>query len=149
VATDGSQAIGRSDVEGISASGRFVVFRSNATNLAPGDVTDGDVFLRDQQARTTTRVSGCFTVARISADGGYVTCNDGGDDTLVIDRTTDTARTVNVALDGGPANAASGVGDISAHGRFIAFTSIASKLVASDTNERADVFVHDTRPQQH
>jgi Tol biopolymer transport system component len=36
-------------------------------------------------------------------------------------------------------------GAISADGRFVAFTSIASNLVADDTNDVSDVFVHDRR----
>ena len=42
----------------ISGNGRFVAFRSFASNLVPGD-TNGveDIFLRDRQTGMTTRVS--------------------------------------------------------------------------------------------
>jgi Tol biopolymer transport system component len=46
---------------------------------------------------------------------------------------------------GRQANAWSGFAAISADGRYVAFVSAASNLVASDTNLRADVFVHDRR----
>jgi Ca2+-binding RTX toxin-like protein len=42
----------------ISANGRFVAFRSNASNLVPGDTNNyGDIFVRDTLTNTTTRVS--------------------------------------------------------------------------------------------
>jgi Tol biopolymer transport system component len=52
VATDGTQANGDTATissPSLSADGRLVVFRSNATNLVPGDTNGSeDVFLRDQ-----------------------------------------------------------------------------------------------------
>jgi Cadherin-like/Domain of unknown function (DUF4114) len=49
---------GRMDAAVISGDGRYVVFKSNATNLVAGD-TNGlnDVFVRDRQTGTTQRVS--------------------------------------------------------------------------------------------
>src|SRR4028119_572855 len=42
----------------ISADGRFVAFRSYASNLVPGDTNDtDDIFVRDTLTNTTTRVS--------------------------------------------------------------------------------------------
>jgi hypothetical protein len=51
---------------------------------------------------------------------------------------------VSVASDGTEANGASGPPAISLNGRVIAFVSGASNLVADDTNDAVDVFVHDT-----
>jgi Tol biopolymer transport system component len=54
----GAQANGESRVSAISGNGRYVVFESDATNLAANDnngVTD--IFVRDLTAGTTTRVS--------------------------------------------------------------------------------------------
>ena len=63
----------------ISADGRFVLFRSSATNLVPNDTNAAtDLFLRDRQTSTTTRVGvdlnggqfpGHTTSGRMSADG--------------------------------------------------------------------------------
>lgn len=54
----GAQANGSSDRPVISANGRHVAFRSNATNLAPGDTNDGvDIFVRDRLLGTTSLVS--------------------------------------------------------------------------------------------
>ena len=41
----------------ISPEGRFVVFDTMANNLVPGDTSADDVFLRDLQTNTTTRIS--------------------------------------------------------------------------------------------
>lgn len=50
---------------------------------------------------------------------------------------------VSVASDGTQANGISLYPSISADGRYVAFQSFASNLVAGDTNGAADVFVHD------
>jgi hypothetical protein len=50
---------------------------------------------------------------------------------------------VTVALSGQQPNGANGAGVLSADGRFVAFESAASNLVAGDTNNSTDVFVRD------
>ena len=96
----------------ISADGRYVTFRSAAANLVPGDT-------------------------------------NGVTDNFVHDRLTGRTVRVNVASDGTEANAASIVEAdgccaqslISPDGRSVVFTSLASNLVADDTNGRDDFFV--------
>lgn len=115
------------------------------------------------QAVTTTRVSvatdgteanGQSSVAAISADGRYVLFNSGattlvaGDtngtwDAFLHDRRTGATTRVSVATGGVQANDHSGGTAISADGRFVAFSSIATNLVAADTNGAEDAFVHD------
>jgi cold shock CspA family protein len=58
VATDGTQANEGSTRPSISANGRYVAYQSFASNLVVGD-TNGrtDVFLRDRDTATTSRVS--------------------------------------------------------------------------------------------
>lgn len=58
LASDGTQPNGDSEIGKLSANGRFVAFRSYASNLVPND-TNGrwDVFVRDLVAGTTVRVS--------------------------------------------------------------------------------------------
>jgi Tol biopolymer transport system component len=66
----------------VSSDGRYVAFRSMATNLVTGDTNgDHDIFVRDVQLGTTARVSVTGTGAQanssasdamISADGRYV-----------------------------------------------------------------------------
>ena len=58
VAMDGTAAGGVTDESGVSATGRFVVFVSTASDLVPGDTNGAsDVFVRDRTLKTTTRVS--------------------------------------------------------------------------------------------
>ncbi|RYU09550.1 TolB family protein [Nocardioides iriomotensis] len=53
------------------------------------------------------------------------------------------AQLVSVAVDGGPADADARVASVSTDGRFVAFWSAATNLVAGDTNGVYDVFVRD------
>ena len=103
------------DTIAISADGRYVAFSSRATNLAPGD-TNGvvDVFVRDLQAGTTERVSVSSTGAQGDGDSG-------------VEHVSTAGRPVAISGDG----------------RYVAFSSFASNLVAGDTNGVEDVFVHD------
>jgi flagellin-like hook-associated protein FlgL len=82
VSSAGVQSNGQSDGESISADGRYVVFRSDGTNLVAGDANGvSDIFLRDTVAGTTTLISksssgvignGLSQEAKISADGRFV-----------------------------------------------------------------------------
>lgn len=58
VSTGGAQGNAFSDGGSLSATGRFVVFTSQATNLVAGDTNgNSDVFLRDRQLGVTERIS--------------------------------------------------------------------------------------------
>lgn len=59
------------------------------------------------------------------------------------DTATGTTSRVSVAADGGEPNGRSDEPQVSADGRFVAFWSEASNLVADDTNGATDVFVRD------
>jgi len=107
-----------SSLGAMSADGRWIVFRSTASNLVDGD-TNGvsDVFVHDRVMRETTRVS------------------------IASDRTQGNGPSGGIFHDA-----------ISADGRYVAFSSLASNLVDEngdgnfdndDTNEAYDVFVHD------
>jgi hypothetical protein len=105
-------------------TGRYVAFSSLASNLVPGD-TNGlqDVFIRD----TCLGEPGCVATS---------------------------TRLVSVGYLGDPTDGASsdpqvswGLSDSEGHdyhGRFVAFVSSATNLVAGDTNGAADVFRRDT-----
>ena len=111
------QANGDSKYQAISATGRYVVFDSDATNLVANDDNGNwDVFLRDRDA-----------------DG------DGVFDELGSCTTT----RISVPNAGGEANGDSHVSFISDDGRYVVFSSSASNLVAGDTNGVSDVFVWD------
>ncbi len=58
VSSTGAQGHGLSFPPVISADGRFVAFRSSASNLVDGDTNNGtDIFIRDRQLGTTELVS--------------------------------------------------------------------------------------------
>lgn len=64
-------------------------------------------------------------------------------DVFIRDRFTETTILASVDRDGGPADGYSAEAWISGNGRFVAFMSEATDLVADDTNDSADVFVRD------
>jgi Tol biopolymer transport system component len=81
VASDGTQADHHSSEASISDDGRFVAFRSLATNLVPGD-TNGraDIFVHDRATGQTVRVSqpavgesdGNSAAPAISGNGAWI-----------------------------------------------------------------------------
>jgi len=94
----------------------------------------------------------------VSGDGRYVAfassatnlvasdINDGGLDVFMHDRQTGTTQLVSLNGCPTPAQALTGSGSlsvISADGRYVAFYSDATNLVADDSNEVSDVFVRD------
>jgi Tol biopolymer transport system component len=118
VASNGAQSDGNSLFPAISGDGRFVAFESRATNLAAGDTNTCPGFL---------------------APG---TCPD----VFVHDRQTGATARISVSSNNTQADGPSGGFaslTLSFDGRFIAFTSAASNLVAGDTNNIADIFVRD------
>ncbi|MBI2169982.1 MAG: PD40 domain-containing protein, partial [Actinobacteria bacterium] len=162
VPTGGSQGNGESTLPAISADGRHVVFESDATNLVSGDTNlSRDVFRHDRQTGTTVRVSepwdgvalmGDSERAAIDETGRYVAFQSEaqnmvpGSDTAAADifvRDMQTGTNSRVSDTGGsdgwdfyPA--------ISRDGRYVAFRSKSTNLVAGDTNAQDDVFVRDT-----
>ncbi len=162
----GEQANNGSGSAVISGDGRYVAFYSAATNLVSGDTNGvGDIFVHDRQTGLTTRVSvnssgheangeNSDSYMAISGDGRYVAfsseatnlvsgdTNNAGD-IFVHDRQTSQTRRVSVASNGAEANGGSGAVDISDDGRYVAFSSGGTNLVAGDTNGKADIFVYD------
>jgi Tol biopolymer transport system component len=160
----GNQADDNSYHATISADGRVVAFVSIATNLVPGDVTGHeDVFVHDRQTGATVRASvdsnGTAAIldtdfAAISADGSAVVFVSrapnlvAGDtnnrrDVFVHDLATGATTRVSVSSSGSEGDGECDVAAISADGRYVAFDSWSSNLVAGDTNGTHDVFVHD------
>lgn len=160
VATGGVQADDESVGASISGDGRFVAFRSRATNLVAGDANGRwDVFVHDRDSDQTTRVSVATDGSEanhdsmspsLSDDGRYVVfesmaTNLVDDDTnaradiFVHDRTT--GQTARVSIGGSrEADGHSHAPAISGDGAWIVFESDATNLVAGDTNQSRDVF---------
>ena len=163
-----------SRLRGISGDGRYVLFESAAANLVAGQ-SDGygqsDVFLYDRTARSTALVSRSAASSNaagndasdrsgLSADGRYVAFASlasnlvtgvsdppESSDVFLFDRVA--GSTVLVSRSAANPNA-TGNGDsldpaISADGRWVAFASEASDLVAgvTDANRTSDVFLWD------
>lgn len=160
VATGGTQANGASSSPLISADGRYVLFASAASNLAPGDKNKlTDLFLRDRTEGTTVRIAENTPTSptkskSMSSDGRYVAFSSSatnlvpGDtnnvaDVFVYDRTTGAMELVSRNSSGVIGNGPSDGPALSADGRYVAFMSYASNLVAGDTNNQRDVFVKD------
>ena len=158
---------GLSQVIAISADSRYVAHWSNATNLVAGDTNgQADSFIKDTVTGATTRVStdsagneamgGSSYIGAISADGRYVAFFSGatnlvaGDtngltDGFIKDTVTGTTTRINTDNAGNQAvGGYSRITALSADGRYVAFWSDASNLVAGDTNGQRDSFIKDT-----
>ncbi|MEI7056350.1 M36 family metallopeptidase [Nocardioides sp. CCNWLW239] len=164
VASDGTEGNGTSTLVSLSADGRYAAYDSLASNLVAGDGNDTtDIFLRDREAGTTERVSVASDGTEgnahsdrpvVSADGRYVAFDssasnlvpgdvNGLPDVFVHDRVTGTTELVSATVSGAGADSLSYAASISADGRFVAYYSSATNLVAGDTNRAQDVFVRD------
>ncbi|WP_139555793.1 DUF11 domain-containing protein [Methylotetracoccus oryzae] len=172
VGSDGRQTDAMSDAPSLSANGRFIAFRSSAGNLVPSDTNGAaDVFVHDLKTGETTRASidssgtqgdlSSGPEIALSADGRFIAFSsaasnlvpgdtNGERDFFVHDRNTRETKRINVDSRGRQSALAysdNGLA-ISADGRFVAFTSSANALVSGDTNDKADVFVHDRQTQE-
>ena len=164
VDASGNEANGWSQAPRISTDGKYVVFESAASNLAPGD-TNGwsDVFLKDLVTGAITRVSvsssgapanGPSQRSAVSGDGRFVSFSSYADnlvpgdtngtwDVFVHDTFSGVTTRASVSSTGLQADDWTFSSGISADGRIVVFHGPASNLVPGDTNGTWDVFVHD------
>jgi Tol biopolymer transport system component len=164
VGMNGAEADGDSTAAAISADGRFVAFNSRASNLVAGPPeTTSDIFVRDLQLGVTQLVSVSSTGVQanddcllpvITSDGRYVVFQanannlvpgdtNGVKDVFVRNRQLGTTERASIGLAGAEGNSESALSSVSSDGRYVAFTSAASNLVANDTNGTWDIFVRD------
>jgi Tol biopolymer transport system component len=173
VAPSGAQANAGSRQAAVSGDGRFVAFGSNASNLADGVLGTGatNVFLRDNTTGAVTLISrgsvgpgngigvgGQYPA--LSADGSRIAFwsnsreltagdNNGLWDVFVYQAGAAPLRRVTLTAAGTERNAGTESGNrvvapaISGNGRFVAYATTASNIVAGDTNGLQDVFVVD------
>jgi Tol biopolymer transport system component len=159
----------------VSSNGRWVAFSSAATNLVANQTYTGttsryQLFLFDRMSGAITLVShaagapaaggdgDCWSAA-ISRDGRYLTFRststnlvgaaspNGHDNVYLFDRDSGVTTLVSHAA-GSPSTPGNGDADeatASADGRYLAFASSATNLIAgqSDANNGADVFLFD------
>ena len=164
VSTSGARGNGASSAPSISADGRYIAFASDASNLVANDDNSArDIFVHDQVTSTTWRVSvsgagvqanGPSETPAISGDGRYVAYrsvannlvagdSNGYYDIFRFDRYTGAVVRISVDSSGVQANGNSDLPSLSDDGAFVAFDSVATNLVAGDSNGARDVFVRD------
>jgi hypothetical protein len=171
VDSSGNQAIGPSGAarrESISSNGRFVAFFSFASNLVAGDINGApDIFLHDRVTKVTSLVNLGIELSNspfdlavlsnplspvVSDDGRYVafgTTNVGTPypktfgDVYLLDRIQNRYSLISVNSQGVQGNGLSILRSMSSDGRFVAFSSTATNLVANDSNGAEDLFVND------
>lgn len=151
------------DYPDLSADGRYVVFESRSTNLAPGgNVTFEDIYLKDRGTGALTRISTSLTggdgngesrYAKISADGRYVVFqsaasnltsgdDNGRIDIFLWDRNTGSLLNITKGATGNNDSLRPDVGFDSGYGGVVVFDTGAA-LVAADTNNATDVYAYD------
>ncbi|MEW5986283.1 MAG: hypothetical protein AB1791_06585 [Chloroflexota bacterium] len=148
----------------ISGNSCCIVFNSSDSNLVPGD-TNGtiDVFVYTIQTGEMERVSvsssgeqgdGHSHFSSISASGRYVVflsassnfaslAFNGWSQLFVHDRETGFTELITVNVNGEMSQGFHSYPTVSSDGRYVAFSTLASDLVANDTNGESDVFVRD------
>ena len=142
-----------------SGDGRYTAFESVQNGLLGVFVFDRHTCLVDRVSVNSAdepAAPGASSEGAISHDGRYVAFSSAGDnlgpapdtlgfaDVFVRDRQNGVTWPASPAFGGGPANGASQRVTISGDGRFVAFWSFASNLIASDTDGgQPDIFVHD------
>ncbi|WP_374688578.1 IPT/TIG domain-containing protein, partial [Promineifilum sp.] len=167
--SDGVQGNSSSNTCHMSSDGRYVAFHSWSSNLVDNDTNDtGDVFVRDRETGQTTRVSistsgeqgdDDSSFPSISDDGRYVAFwsganslipqdSNGWDDVFVHDRETGQTTLISINTAGESGNGSSYAPAITADGRYVAFESYATDLVAGDTTTSLDMFVRDRETGQ-
>ena len=162
ITSNGAPANNHSFSSSVSTDGRYVVFESSATNLSAGDTNRRtDIFLRDRVAQTTSRISllsngsqpmGASTSPKISTDGTYIVFSsqvdllvgtdvNGREDIYSYHISDGALELISVDTDGNLGDYNSSMPSINMDGRFIAFQSSATNLVAGDSNAQDDIFL--------
>jgi uncharacterized repeat protein (TIGR01451 family) len=146
-----SNFLGISTAPAISDNGRYVAFKSDASNLVKGDRNQlTDVFVRDRTTGTTEKISGAGggDNPAISPDGNFVafeTFDFDGDfaqDIYLRNRAAGTIERISVSHDGSEVFGTS-EDPVVANGPVVAFASSAPNLVPDDGESNIDVFVRD------
>lgn len=164
LANSGDKLTGFANQPSISNDGRYVCFRTNATDLGPTD-TNGklDIYVRDRELETSTLVS--ISTGNVQSDEN---CSDGiisgngkfvafrSASNLLVSMDMNSAEDVFVRdIDGGTTERVSiSTGSVEAEfncenpsisydGSYVAFDSSSTNLVTGDSNMKFDVFLRD------
>jgi Tol biopolymer transport system component len=170
VDSNGNEANSYSYQSSISGDGRYVAFRSSASNLVADD-TNGksDIFLHDRQTSTTTRVSvdsngnqanGYSQYPNISSDGRYVVFlsdasnlvsddTNGKRDIFIHDTQTSETQLVNLNINESQITDISySKVQLSANARYLAFQAYTTKVVNGRNTSIHEIFVHDRQTDE-
>lgn len=161
----GQAANGNSQTPDVSENGDYVVFSSAAQNLVAADTGDHEqIYLWERQSGrviwSTCGLGGAAANApclnpRLSADGaalvfdsaatnlGVVTGD--GRQVFVYWRFAQQLTCISLAPDDAPGDGDSVRPSVSSAGRYVAFESEATNLIADDRNGKRDIFVCDLR----
>jgi Tol biopolymer transport system component len=146
---------------GVSSGGRYVAFATPSPALPSDTNARWDVYLRDRTFNTLERLSvsstggdpdGDCSQPVLSKDGTLCTFEssatnlvagdtNGWNDVYARDWTNGVTLRVSLAADGTEPNDNSYLAAVSGDDRFVAFTSLATNLVAGDGNFAEDVFL--------
>ncbi len=146
----------------VSNDGKYVVFQSTSSDLTGNpDNATSDVYIRNVQNNTTTRISelgdgsssdGISVYPEISGDGQFIAFSssstdlvagdiNGQDDIFIYDVGLDALQLVSVATGGAQSNGYSERPAVSTDGRYVAFMSYATNLDGASGS--AEAFVRD------
>jgi Tol biopolymer transport system component len=147
----------------LAGNGRHVAFSSAASNLVSGDTNGGiDVFVRNLDAGTTTRVSldylgfqynfGVAEFPTVSYDGTFIAFQGGSIDIMPgstqndwfrFDTVSDTLLRIGTGSGGLQGSSAPSIVVLASSGTAVGFASSASNVVPGDTNGVPDIFLSD------
>ena len=162
VGANGELARSQTADPSVDATGRFVVFSTSNALVAADTNGRADVYVRDRVAGTTALVSVALdgfagedssNAAQISEDGRFVVFSSrsnnlvAGDigqiDLFVRDLVAGTTERINLTPSGAASSASAFDPAISADGRYVAFLSHATDLVAGVSGSVSRVYVRD------
>jgi len=127
-----------SDEPSVSADGRTVLV-TETWNLYGFPILRAVGVLHDLGSGETRPINATGTLA----GGAMHVVSSGGGRVTVLDLESGLSTRADVGFDGSDGNGESWSPSISADGRFVAFSSVASNLVPGDNSVTADAFVHD------
>lgn len=162
VTSAGGDPNNQSDVPSVSGDGRYVAYRSNASNIHPDDDgPENDIFLFDAQLGTIiicsqhtfgTQAGNSCNFPVITADGQFIVFQSGssamvnGDNNNRTDvyrhnRLSRETERLSVTTYGLELNGDSQRPSVSSDGRYVAFVTDATNAADDDSNGAIDVYV--------
>lgn len=164
VSSTGAEVQGSCNPGPISADGRWVLFSSDAENLAPGGSPGMyDCFLRDRLLGTTVTIppsadglplDGETAAMGMTPDGRWIVFSSTASNILpgpapahpqihVLDRQSGSIQRVSVSDTGVPNQGMLGGAAITPDGRYVAFETEDNLIQPADTNDSSDIYLRD------